>query len=131
MYELASNPDLDAIVSVGGWPMWVEPATRWKEFVDANRHLLLFVADALPVQVELINEGYGDALVGQKPFDMGELIIQTLARRNEDDMAEIEEMMYTGEQIFFTKQTPSAAFYSQTIVLSLGLVVSNIIALFM
>ena len=103
MYELAaSNPELDAIVSVGGWPMWVEPSSRWKEFVDANRHLLLFVADASPEQIALLNEGYVDALVGQKPFEMGELAIQTLVEYNNNDTAGIETVISTGERVYLS-----------------------------
>ena len=143
MYELASDPNLDAIVSVGGWPMWVEPSSRWKDFVDSNRHLLLFVADAAPVQVKLMNEGYADALVGQKPIEIGEVIIQTFVehiktnsteqqqqqQHQGDDLDTDEIMIFTGEQIFL-RESPSsaaAAFYGldyQTQILSLGIFVA-------
>ena len=145
MYELASDPNLDAIVSVGGWPMWVEPSSRWKDFVDSNRHLLLFVADAAPVQVKLMNEGYADALVGQKPIEIGELIIQTFVEHSQtnstkqqqqqqqqhqgDDLDADEIMIFTGEQIFL-RESPSsaaAAFYEldyKTQLLSFGVFVA-------
>lgn len=143
MYELASDPNLDAIVSVGGWPMWVEPSSRWKDFVDSNRHLLLFVADAAPVQVKLMNEGYADALVGQKPIEIGEVIIQTFVEHIKTNSTELQQqqqhqgdgldtdeiMIFTGEQIFL-RESPSsaaAAFYGldyQTQILSLGIFVA-------
>ena len=142
MYELASDPNLDAIVSVGGWPMRVEPSSRWKDFVDSNRHLLLFVADAAPVQVKLMNEGYADALVGQKPIEIGELIIQTFVEHSQtnstkqqqhqhqgDDLDTDGIMIFTGEQIFL-RESPSsaaAAFYEldyKTQLLSFGIFVA-------
>jgi len=77
-----ANPDIDAILPVGGWPMFVPAA--YKAFVDANRQAFdsnkftLVVADTLKVQLELLKQGYAHALVGQRPFEMGERAMDIL-----------------------------------------------------
>ena len=63
MYEY-SKEDVDAIIPVGGWPMFGEDTQPWKDFVDANRNMTLIVADTLPQQIELMNQGYVNGLVG-------------------------------------------------------------------
>ena len=68
-FELGSDPNVNAIVSTGGWPMF--NPTRWKQFVDQHPHLLLIVIDSLPVQRQLLADGYVHALVGQRPEEMG------------------------------------------------------------
>jgi ABC-type sugar transport system substrate-binding protein len=67
----ALQPKLQAIVPVGGWPMFDSNETRYRNFVDANRNLTLVVADTLGVQVNLLMSGYADGLVGQVPYQMG------------------------------------------------------------
>ena len=63
------NMGVQAIIPVGGWPMWnKEP---WIDFVNTNTNITLIVGDALDVQMELMNMGYVDGLVGQLPFEMG------------------------------------------------------------
>lgn len=95
---LTANPDLDAIVPVGGWPMFVPGAYR--AFVDANRErfdsgeLTLVVADTLPVQLEALRDGYVHGLVGQRPFEMGELAMDILLALKEGQ--EVEEITYSG-----------------------------------
>ena len=60
---------VQAIIPVGGWPMWnKEP---WIDFVNTNTNIKLVVGDTLDVQMELMNMGYVDGLVGQLPFEMG------------------------------------------------------------
>ncbi|MCQ4162495.1 sugar-binding protein [Roseomonas sp. GC11] len=79
---LTANPRLDAIVPVGGWPMFVPQAFR--SFVDNNRArleegaLTLVVADTLRVQLELLRDGYASALVGQRPYEMGQRAMDAL-----------------------------------------------------
>lgn len=77
-YDYADNPGVRAIVPVGGWPMW--DGEPWKEFVNSYRDkkLSLVVADALDDQIDLLNQGYCDALVGQLPYEMGTISMETL-----------------------------------------------------
>jgi ribose transport system substrate-binding protein len=70
-----ATPDLAAIVPVGGWPMFAPEgfkafASRSKKDMDAGKFSLV-AADTLRMQLELLNEGYANALVGQRPFEMG------------------------------------------------------------
>ena len=44
--------------------MFGKDTQPWKDFVDANRNMTLIVADTLPQQIELMNQGYVNGLVG-------------------------------------------------------------------
>lgn len=79
---LLDNPDLDAVVSVGAWPLlaeeaWRDIAQRHKERIDRAR-VVIVVADALPLERKLVREGLGHVLVGQRPADMGARIFEVL-----------------------------------------------------
>jgi hypothetical protein len=56
---------------------------EWATFVDNNRDLAVVVADAMPHQVELMERGYADGLVGQLPYQSGEVCIDTLLQLQE------------------------------------------------
>lgn len=93
-----ANPDIGAIVPVGGWPMFAPDG--WRNFVDTfkeevdSKELALVVADTLPVQLELLAEGYAHGLVGQRPYEMGEVVIDTLLAIKNGE--EVDEIIYTG-----------------------------------
>jgi 7 transmembrane sweet-taste receptor of 3 GCPR/Periplasmic binding protein domain len=78
MYTFASIVDepVNAIISVGGWPM--RNVSNWKLFIDGYRNLTLDVADADASQLDLISKAYVDGLVGQVPYQMGFMSIQVL-----------------------------------------------------
>ena len=59
-------------------PMFKENTTDWKNFVDSNRDVLTVIADTLPIQLELMQINYVDALVGQLPYTMGMQSADTL-----------------------------------------------------
>jgi ribose transport system substrate-binding protein len=94
----SANPDIGAIVPVGGWPMFAPDG--WRNFVDQFRAdvdsqaLALVVADTLPVQLELLSEGYAHGLVGQRPYEMGEVAIDTLLAIVNGET--VDEIIYTG-----------------------------------
>lgn len=72
---LAKNPNLDAFVPTGGFPQFVPDAYRrvaskYKDRI-ASKSLALVVADTLPVQMKLMEEGLSLGQVGQRPFEMG------------------------------------------------------------
>jgi ribose transport system substrate-binding protein len=77
-----ANPDVDAIVPVGGWPLFVPEA--YKHFIDANRakydsgKLSIVSADTLTVELQLLKAGYVNALVGQRPYEMGQKAMDIL-----------------------------------------------------
>jgi len=80
MYQYASDPNINAVISVGGWPMWNE--SLWTAFVDitASNPISKVVADATSTQVNLMNRDYVDGLVGQMPYLMGNYSVDELLR---------------------------------------------------
>mmetsp|Transcript_13503 Transcript_13503/g.19914 ORF Transcript_13503/g.19914 Transcript_13503/m.19914 type:complete len:677 (+) Transcript_13503:110-2140(+) len=90
MAELAKEPNIGAIISVGGWPMFNE--TGWSEFVKMNRNLKLVVGDSVDVQVRSLKMGFVDGLIGQLPYQMGQIAIEALW--NVTQKIDIEEEIY-------------------------------------
>ena len=93
-----ATPDLAAIVPVGGWPMFAPEgfkafASRSKKDIDAGKFTLV-VADTLKMQLELLRDGYANALVGQRPFEMGERSMDTLLAIKKGE--KVPEIVYTG-----------------------------------
>ncbi|MGY4310160.1 ribose transport system substrate-binding protein [Bradyrhizobium sp. USDA 4369] len=93
-----ATPDLAAIVPVGGWPMFAPEG--YKAFVNKNRKdidagkLTLVVADTLKMQLELLRDGYSNALTGQRPFEMGEKAMDTLLAIKKGE--KVPDVIYTG-----------------------------------
>jgi ribose transport system substrate-binding protein len=72
---LAKYGDLTAYISTGAFTQWNPDAYRnavkgVKDKID-SKELALVVADTLPVQMQLLKEGYSLGQVGQRPFEMG------------------------------------------------------------
>jgi ribose transport system substrate-binding protein len=93
-----ATPDLAAIIPVGGWPMFAPEgfkafASKSKKDIDSGKFTLV-VADTLKMQLELLNEGYANALVGQRPFEMGEKSMDTLLAIKKGQ--KVPEIIYTG-----------------------------------
>lgn len=78
MRQLAKNPEIKAILTCCGWPMY--DTVEWKKFVNENKHLVLINGDSNNVQLNLLNQAYGDGLVGQLPYEMGSLSIEKLLK---------------------------------------------------
>jgi ribose transport system substrate-binding protein len=93
-----ATPDLAAIVPVGGWPMFAPEG--YKSFVNKNKKdidagkFTLVVADTLKMQLELLRDGYSNALTGQRPFEMGEKSMDTLLAIKKGE--KVPEIVYTG-----------------------------------
>ena len=93
-----ATPDLAAIVPVGGWPMFAPEgfkafATKYKKDIDTGKFTLV-VADTLKMQLELLRDGYANALVGQRPFEMGEKSMDVLLAIKKGE--KVPEIVYTG-----------------------------------
>lgn len=94
----SANPDLAAIVPVGGWPMFAPDG--WRNFVEPiaddvdSKAFMLVVADTLPMQLELLAEGAGHGLVGQRPHEMGVEAMNALLTLVEG--GEVDDIIYTG-----------------------------------
>ena len=92
MYEFA-DMGVQAIIPVGGWPMFDKEG--WKEFFNSNKdkNLTLIVGDTLEVQMQLMNEGYANGLVGQLPFNMGKDSIDVLwSLTNAEEVSEVNHI---------------------------------------
>ncbi len=74
MYESMNDfPYQEAIISVGGWPMYNE--TGWIEFVEEYPDLLTVCGDASILQIGIAKRLKVNGLVGQMPFQMGTLSV--------------------------------------------------------
>ena len=93
-----ATPDLAAIIPVGGWPMFApeayqKVASKHKKDIDAGKFTLV-VADTLPVQLQFLRDGLANALVGQRPFEMGEKSMDTLLAVKKGE--KVPEVIHTG-----------------------------------
>mmetsp|Transcript_20073 Transcript_20073/g.57613 ORF Transcript_20073/g.57613 Transcript_20073/m.57613 type:complete len:450 (-) Transcript_20073:210-1559(-) len=80
---------INAMIPCLAGPMHSPPA--WEAFVTANRNQTFVVGDAMPHQIALFEKGYANALVGQLPYQAGELCVDTLerlAREQHDNQAQ-------------------------------------------
>jgi len=60
---------------------------------DAGKFTLV-VADTLKMQLELLRDGYSNALTGQRPFEMGEKAMDALLAIKKGE--KVPEVIYTG-----------------------------------
>ena len=93
-----ATPDLAAIVPVGGWPMFAPEAykvfaTKYKKDMDAGKFTLV-VADTLPVQIQFLKDGLANALVGQRPYEMGVKAMDTLLAIKKGE--KVPDVIHTG-----------------------------------
>ena len=99
MGDILGTGSLDAFVATGGAPQFVGQAYRelmngQREQLDSGE-IIVIVADTLPLQMELLQEGLSHAQVGQRPFEMGYRAMEVL-RELQDATAILEDPMYTG-----------------------------------
>ena len=72
---MTGNPDLSAIVAVGGWPLFTQNAydafyNKHKAAIDSGKFAVVS-ADTLPAELTELKAGEVAALVGQQPYAMG------------------------------------------------------------
>jgi ribose transport system substrate-binding protein len=93
-----AHPDLNAVVAVGGWPLFVPEGYR--NFFNSNSDrfksgkLVAVSADTLPSELQLLKEGDVAALVGQRPFEMGEKAMDALLALHGGKP--VQQIIYTG-----------------------------------
>lgn len=99
---LLKYPKLDAFIPVAGWPQLFPSA--YKKVMERNSErikngdTIIAIADTLPVQMELLKEGWGHINIGQKPYEMGVKALNTLYKiKTSND--EIDDPIYTGLDI--------------------------------
>ena len=91
---LTANPKLDAFVIEGGWPLFGAPQP-YRQLTDqykkqiADKSLVIVAADTIGDEVAIAKEGRVEALVGQRPFEMGykapAVMIQLIEGKKVDD----------------------------------------------
>src|SRR3954465_16076596 len=93
-----ATPDLGAIVPIGGWPMFAPEG--YKAFVHKKKKDIGAatvpprLADPPKMQLELLRDGYSNALTGQRPFEMGEKSMDALLAIKKGE--KVPEIIYTG-----------------------------------
>ena len=107
---LGKYPTLDAFVPTGGFPQFVPEAYRrvaqkYKDRIQSHQ-LALVVADTLPVQIQLLNDGLSLGQVGQRPFEMGYKSMYMLLDAVHGE--KLQDPTYTGLDIC-TPRTPTPA----------------------
>ena len=79
---MTANPSLAAIVPVGGWPLFTQGA--YEAFANAHKAAMasgaftIVSADTLPVEIREVQNGTVNALIGQRPFEMGQKAMDIL-----------------------------------------------------
>jgi ribose transport system substrate-binding protein len=95
---VTANPDITALLPVGGWPLFVPDAFRnfagpIKDKLDA-KEMVIVSADTLRPELDLLKEGYVHGLIGQQPYQMGELAMDILFKLKNGET--VEEITYVG-----------------------------------
>ncbi len=95
---LTAHPELDAFVPTGGWPQFVPAAYRqvvgpFHELIASGK-LAVVAADTLPMQMDLLGEGYSQGQIGQRPFEMGYRAMYLLKDLLEGNA--VEDTIFTG-----------------------------------
>jgi ribose transport system substrate-binding protein len=95
---MTGNPNLSAIVAVGGWPLFTENAydafyNKHKSAIDSGK-LTVVSADTLPAELNLLKRGEVAALVGQQPYAMGAKAMDILLQLKEGKT--VDPIQYVG-----------------------------------
>ncbi|CAB9506437.1 acid type B receptor subunit 2 [Seminavis robusta] len=94
MFGFVEQHSPTAIIPVMGAGMRA-PDNYWQKFAKTHPEVLLVVGDAMPNQLELLDRQFCDGLVGQLPYEMGALSIETLLKFSEDPNYETDEFIGT------------------------------------
>ena len=95
---MTANPGLAAIVPVGGWPLFTQGA--YEAFANAHKQAMasgnftIVSADTLPVEIRELQNGTVSALIGQRPFEMGQKAMDILLKLKKGETAPV--LTYAG-----------------------------------
>lgn len=94
---LKKHENLTGFIALGAWPQVAKHGYSQAIALQSERvesaALSLLVADTLPMQLDLLAEGKGHGLVGQRPFEMGYHAIRTLLAISNGE--NVEDIHYT------------------------------------
>ena len=76
--EFAADPNIGAILPTGAWGFLTEDTSRWTQIKDKYPNVTIVASETFGIALDLMSRGYVDGLVGQLPFNMGELSIEAL-----------------------------------------------------
>ena len=76
--EFAADPNIGAILPTGGWGFLTNDTSRWTKIKDKYSNVTIVASETFGIALDLMSRGYVDGLVGQLPFNMGELSIEAL-----------------------------------------------------
>jgi ribose transport system substrate-binding protein len=96
---LAANPKLDAFGIMGGWPLFGAPQA-YRDLMKplaskiADNEFAVGSADTIGDEVNIAKEGLVTALVGQRPFQMGEMAPDVLIKLIKGE--KVSDPVFTG-----------------------------------
>jgi ribose transport system substrate-binding protein len=71
-----ANPQIEGWIFVGGWPLWMTDAIKWKP-----GKIKIVACDALPAELEYVKSGHAQVLVAQSCFLWGYKSVELLLSR--------------------------------------------------
>ena len=95
---MTAHPDLTALIPVGGWPLFTGEAYR--RFVTPHMaamkdgRFVIVSADTLPAEIVELKAGEVNALVGQKPAEMGAKAMEILLALHKGQ--HVQKITYVG-----------------------------------
>ena len=101
-------PGIAVLFSAAGRPMRA-PDDAWAKFSVQYPDVIKISVDNLPEQIELLNRGLVNGLVGQQPFDMGAKSIDTLLKLSQG--SDVMEFVPTDMEVI-ARVSSSTPFYS-------------------
>ena len=98
--------EVDVFASTGGGPQFLPEQYReviapFKDKIESGE-LIFANIDTMPFQLEYLKEGISTVNVGQRPYDMGKMSIETLIKLSNGE--KVPEIIYTG-LTYCTKDT--------------------------
>lgn len=98
---MTSNPELDALIAVGGWAQYAPQAyTQAMEPLKArldSKQLVVVFGDNFGPQLPLLAQGLSHFNVGQRPYDMGYETIMALDKLTKKET--VPPMIITGTEV--------------------------------
>ena len=71
-----ANPQIEGWIFVGGWPLWMKDAIKWKP-----GKIKIVACDALPDELEYIKSGHVQVLIAQGCFMWGYKSVELLVNK--------------------------------------------------
>lgn len=83
-----ANPQIGGWVFVGGWPLWIKNAIKWKP-----GKVKIVACDALPNELEYVKSGHVQVLIAQDCFSWGYKSVEILLNKILKNQTPTEELI--------------------------------------